>query len=100
MRGCRRNNAAIFLCIVPWCRVIGYVWKGSFTAAVLHTHVRPPEKSTRRAQYGTHLAILLNIFSLYRLEITCVLSCEAWNVTNATCEEIKECSRVDVDLAR
>jgi hypothetical protein len=35
----RRNNATIFLCIVLRCRVIGYIWNGSFTAAVLRTYV-------------------------------------------------------------
>lgn len=38
-RGCRRNNAAIFLCIVPWFRIIGYIWNVSFTVTVLRTHV-------------------------------------------------------------
>ena len=85
--GCRRNNAAIFLCIVPWYRVIGRIWNGSFTAAVLRTHVDLPENSTGRAHYGTHLAILRNKISLYRIGITCVARYEAWGVIDATCEE-------------
>lgn len=77
-RGCRRNNAAIFLCIIPWYRVIRYVRKGPLTAAVLSTHVGSPENSTR----GTYLAILLNIFSLYCMGIMFEAWCETCGVTN------------------
>jgi hypothetical protein len=39
-RGRRRNNVAISLCIMHWRRVIGNVWKGSLTAAVLRPQIK------------------------------------------------------------
>ena len=36
--------------------------------------------------YGTHLAILRNKFSLYRMGIKCVARYEGWSVIDATSE--------------
>jgi hypothetical protein len=47
-RGSRCDNAAVFLCIVLWCRAIGYVRKKSFAAAVLRNQVGPPGNCTNR----------------------------------------------------
>jgi hypothetical protein len=50
--------------------------------------------------YGTHLAILRDKIPLYRMGITCMARYEAWSVIELLAKKIKECSRVDVDLAK